>query len=243
MTGGARVDPAAIEEVARALVRYGTAEEAVMAQAESALRGARGTVTSQLSRRRRELDAAETALQACRRQEKADCRALEAAARKARARLEAAQRALRQVDEAATRYQAVQSKHSAVVRELVRSGRTHLDRKSGQLAAYAAGGGGGSGGSGGMRGASGSVPSARRELAGMVGKAVARELALTFLTQGGGLLHENLGAPGVDQVIEQVIRTAQSPGFGPAMAGEMRQAVHFDQWGPAMAEARRRLRE
>lgn len=239
MSGGARVDPAAIEEVARALVRYGTAEEAVMAQMDGGLRAARGNITSERSRRRRELDAAETALRACQRQEKADCRAPEAAARRARVRLDAAERALRQVDEAVTRYQAVRSKHSAVVQELVRGGRDHLDRKSRELAAY---GGGGSGGSGGRGGGGDGVARAQRELVGMVGKAVARELALTLLAQGGGLVHENLGAPGVDQVIEQVVRTAQSPGFGPAMAGEVRQALRLEQWGPTMAEVRRRLR-
>lgn len=242
MSGAARVDPAAIEEVARALVRYGTAEEAVMAQAESALRALRGNVTSQQRRRRSELDAAEAALRACQGREKADCGALEVAVRRARTRLDAAERAMRQVDEAATRYQAVKAKHSAVVQDLVRNGRSHLDRKSRELSAYTAGGGAGSGGSGGRGGGGGGAASAQRELAGMVGKAMVRQLALPLLVQGITQVHDNLEAPGVDQLIEQGIQTARTPGFGPALAGQVGHALRFDQMSAAMAHVRKRLR-
>lgn len=240
MSGGARVDPAAIQEVAQALVRYGVAEEGVLKDVEGALRVARDKATSEQRRRRGELDQAEAALRACQRTEKADCSAPEAVARRARTRLEAAQQAMRQIEAAATRYQAVRSTHTALVQNLVQNGRSHLDRKARELAAYSAGGGGGSGGSGGGGG------KVQRQVVGQIaiaaGKQAAKSLALPLLMQGVGQINENLDAPGVDDLIGDAITAVRTPGFGQVMAGQASQALHLKEIGAAVAHARARLR-
>lgn len=141
MSDAAQVDPAAIDEVARALVRYGTAEEALMAQVDNAITQAETQANAEQARRRAELSAAEAALRACQSKERADCSRPAQEVRKAKARLDAANQAARNISTAAARYQAVKAKHKATVQALVQNGRAHLSRKSQHLSAYLEAGG------------------------------------------------------------------------------------------------------
>lgn len=145
MAGGAFVDPAAISEVARALVRYGDAEQTVLAQADSALRVTTDLVHAAVKQRVQNLAAAEAALQTCQAQDDTDCSTLVLAVQRARTRLQSAQQASRMINAAAGRYAPIRTRHAANVQALVQNGRIHLGANLRDLAAYLPGGASGGG--------------------------------------------------------------------------------------------------
>lgn len=151
MTGAAHVDPAAIEEVARSILRYGQAEEAVLTHVDAAIRATTQQVQAALARRRAEREQAEQALEACLNAPDAHCSAEFQAVDRARRREAEGKRANDMVVTATGRYQPHRSRHAATVRELVQNGRRHLGRNSRDIEAYLQSGSGG--GSGGFAGA------------------------------------------------------------------------------------------
>lgn len=160
MTGPAHVDPAVVDMVARAIVRYGQTEEAVLAQVESAVRRSTTVVQEALARRRVELAEAHAALAACQSQPDASCSAESRAVDEARIRLDKAVRAQEMVTAATARYQPARSRHTMVVQQLVQQGRLHLRRNQSDIEAYLqSASGGGAGGLAGSGGASASTAS------------------------------------------------------------------------------------
>ncbi len=235
MTDVARVDPAAIDAVARALVRYGTAEERVMAQVDSAIQQAAAQAQSEQRRWRGELEAAEAVLRACQSKKRADCSKPAEAVRKVRGRLDRADQAARAISAAVSQYQEVKSRHKTTVQVLVQNGRAHLNRKSRQLNTYLAAGGTGSA-TGGVGGESRGGSDARMATLGMIGKAVVTQgakVAAIPLALGGieNLAHTEGALNGVDSLVDDAISSVRDSALG----------VRFEQIGDAMSHLRSRL--
>lgn len=166
MTGPAHVDPAVVDMVARAIVRYGEAEEGVVGDVDAAVRRSTAAVQQAVARRRIDLAEAQAALADCLSQPDASCAVESQAVDRARGRLEQAVRAQEMVAAAAARFQPARSRQVTVVQQLVQQGRLHLRRNQSDIEAYlqssSSGGAGGfaAAGGGSASTSAGAVPSA-----------------------------------------------------------------------------------
>lgn len=137
MSGSAaHVTPEAIQQVARALVRYGEAETAVVHTADAGVQQVADEVADEVKARQLKVRHADEALQACRREEDRDCSGLVQDLNKAEQALDQARQASTIVARAAAAFQMKRSKHMMTVQGLVDGGRARLRMNATDLAAY-----------------------------------------------------------------------------------------------------------
>jgi hypothetical protein len=136
MSSAAYTDPEVVERVSRSLVRYGDAEQAVLAQGDAALARVADEVADAVRRRRGELSAAQVAVRAVPVEDEVARDQGERQVRRAGARLDVALEAQRLVTAASARWTVRRARHASTVTALVEAGRARLGTNARDLATF-----------------------------------------------------------------------------------------------------------